>query len=673
MTPGAAPLSFEMASVLFIDIVGYSLETIDWQSEHLTALQECVRRSPEAARALSDDELITVPAGDGVALVFLGDPLAAVRCALEIARTVSTTPELRIRMGIHMGPVRRHGDIREQINVVGGGINIAQRVMDLGDAGHILVSGSIADILFQLADWRDHVHDLGLHEVKHGLRVQICSVCCDGFGSEHPLKNTQRRASASGDRPTAGSIQPSVAVLPFVDMSREGDHRWFSDGLTEEIINALAHIPGLKVIARTSVYSFRDKGMDVREIARALDVTTVLEGSVRRAGNDLRMTAQLISANDGSHLWSERYDRKMTDIFGIQDDVAASIAEALRVRLSNEPAVATHKPSLPAYDALLKARHYLWQASPESLKKAREYYETAVAIDPAYARAYLELGAYYGQIATLGISPAHKAVPLARAAIQKSLDLDPVERPETHAASAVWIGVYDYDWARAARLFNLARSFEPLPPAVRFSYASSFLISMRRYGEAVLELRLALEQDPLSTWWRVVLAIALFSSGRAEEALSELGRVLELDRECHHAYFYMSGIQAARGHYGEAMSCADRAHALAPQAPLNIGLWAGFLQRMGNRRESQALVEQLRDSSACQVSLARCIYHLVCGEFDEAADWAREAIGQREPTIVGWLQSPSAEGLRKSSRWPPLSAMINLPCGSHGELPSNHS
>jgi serine/threonine-protein kinase len=294
------------------------------------------------------------------------------------------------------------------------------------------------------------------------------------------------------------------------------------------------------------------------------------------------MTAQLISADDGFHLWSERYDRKLTDLFGIQDDVATSIAAALRLRLVvRSPLSRQYRPALPAYEALLKAREHIWRPSYQSLEKARGYYEDAITIDPGYARAHRELGAYYGQVATLGISPAHEVVPLSRAAVLRSLDIDPTENAESHAALAVWAAVYDYDWREAERLFGLARTFQPVPPVVRFAYASSFLMSIGRYHEAVLELEVALDEDPLSTWWRVVLAVALFSSGRAEEALAELRSVLELDRECHQAYFYMAGIQASRRRYGEAISCADRAYSLAPDSPLNIGLWAGFLTRLG--------------------------------------------------------------------------------------------
>jgi len=352
----------------------------------------------------------------------------------------------------------------------------------------------------------------------------------------------------------------------------------------------------------------------------------------------------------------------MTDVFGVQDEVATAIGEALRLRLLAGPAeTGKYRPKLPAYEALLKARHHLWQYSPASLEKAREYYEQAIALDPGYARAYLELGAYFGQLANIGSIPAHKAVPLARDAWRRAMELyDPSEQAVAQAALATWAALYDYDWKESERLFRIARTQESPEPVIRFLYASSFLLSMGRAKEAVAELELALEQDPLNILWRSVFAYALFSAGRSADAATELYRVLELDPNCHQAYFYLAGIQASRGKYTTAYACARKAWKLAPLAPLNIAERAAGLRRVGRRGAARKLLAGLATEDACQVPMARMIYHLICSEIDQAANWAEKAIAQREPSIIGFLVSPAAKDLRASPRWAAIAGMAKL-------------
>ena len=367
---------------------------------------------------------------------------------------------------------------------------------------------------------------------------------------------------------------------------------------------------------------------------------------------------------------------RLTDIFAVQDEVAVAIAEALRVKLSTRPAQSReYSPKLAAYDALLKARHFVWQPSRESLEKAREFYEQAIAIDPAYSRAHSELRAYFSQLTILGFMPAHKAVPLSRAAVRKSMEFDPIERPEALASLAAWAAGYDYDWKEAERLFVAARAYEPQPPVVRYLYAQAFLVPMARAPDAVLEMECALQEDPLNLWWRIVLAGNLWFSSRPADAVAELQRVLELDPRCHYAYFCMAGIRASQGSaawktrrawkgirlLAEAFSCAKKAYSLAPLAPLNIGMLAGFRMRLGQTGRAQELLAKLADSEACQVPFARAIYHLICAETDEAADWVEKAIAQREPTIIAFLRSPLAGDLWSSPRWPAIAAIMNLP------------
>ena len=247
---------------------------------------------------------------------------------------------------------------------------------------------------------------------------------------------------------------PSIAVLPFANMSRDPDDEYFSDGLADEIISALAQVPGLKVIARTSAFAFKGKNEDIRRIADTLGVTNVLEGSVRRAGSRVRVTAQLILAADGTHLWSQRYDREMADIFAVQDEIAAAIAGALKLKLNPTPE--RRMPSVPAYEAYLRYRSYQWQFTPEASRRSRECLEQALALDPEFALPYVGLADYHFALGTVGRFPSAEAMPRARELASRALEVDP-DLPEAHAMLGLVNGQYDYDWAEAERRFG-ARS-----------------------------------------------------------------------------------------------------------------------------------------------------------------------------------------------------------------------
>ena len=282
--------------------------------------------------------------------------------------------------------------------------------------------------------------------------------------------------------------QPSIAVLPFANMGADKENEYFSDGLAEEIINFLAQIPGLKVTARTSAFAFRGKEQDIRKIAEALGVATILEGSVRRSGNRIRVTAQLINAADGYHLWSQRYDREMADLFALQDEIAQAIASALQVKLSGAPApFEQYKPNLPAYEALLKARHYLGSFRPDLLPRIKEYFEQAIALDPKFALAHCEYGGYFGAMAVVGTLPANQALPMVRSLAQKALELDP-SLPEGHAMLGMVAACLEYDWKEAERRFRLAMARDPVPVFVRLHYAMGYLLPTGRPAEAVQQL-----------------------------------------------------------------------------------------------------------------------------------------------------------------------------------------
>ncbi len=455
--------------------------------------------------------------------------------------------------------------------------------------------------------------------------------------------------------------QPSIAVLPFANMSAEKDSEYFSDGLAEEIINALAQIPGLKVTARTSAFAFRGKEQDIQKIAEALHVRTVLEGSVRRSGNRIRVTAQLINAEDGYHLWSQRYDREMADIFDLQDEIAQAIASALQVKLSGTPApVQQYKPSLPAYEALLKARHYLGQFRPDLFPRIRESFEQAIALDPKFALAHSEYGYYFFNMAVAGALPANQAMPMMRSLAQKALDLDP-SLPDGHSMLGVVAGLLEYDWKEAERRFGLAMARDPVPPSVRLAYAMCYLLGTGHPDEAVQQIERALQEDPLNSTLLLYRAVNLVAAGRDEDASKGYREVLEFNPTASPAYAGLGILNLLREDLDQALALMEKAYALTPSVPNVIGLLAGLLTRTGETRRAEELLQKFQPADAFGSPRGLAIYHWVLREFDATVDWIEKGIDQHDPGAVLMPQLWYGRDLRSTPRWAGLMRKLNLP------------
>jgi serine/threonine-protein kinase len=491
--------------------------------------------------------------------------------------------------------------------------------------------------------------------------VRIVTRCLRKAPGERFQNAADLKAALAGET-VLSTAQPSIAVLPFANLSADKDNEYFSDGLTEEIINVLAHIRGLKVIARTSAFVFRGREQDIRHIADSLNVRTILQGSVRQSGSRIRVNAQLIDAEDGSHLWSERYDREVVDVFAVQDEIAQAIATVLEMKLATGSSALRHyAPKLPSYDAYLKARHYHSQLTPESMKRARESLEQAIALDPGFALPHAELGVYFVDLATFGMMPALESLPLARASAQRALECDP-SLPEALTVLGVVAGAYDHDWKEAERRFQLALAREPVAPVVHQYYGISHLYFVGRPLDAAREVALSLESDPLNSLWRQALAFCHMAAGKDAEATTELRRLLEFDEDFHLAYSHLGVIEASRGLLTEALSLIEMAYKMAPWLTGNSGLLAGLLLRTGgDSSRAAATLHSLGDGSAYGGPMGFLLFHLVCGEFDKAADWAEAGIAQRDPAIMYFLQGPLARGLRSSGRWPGLARSLNLP------------
>jgi serine/threonine-protein kinase len=456
----------------------------------------------------------------------------------------------------------------------------------------------------------------------------------------------------------------SIAVLPFANLSPNADDEYFSDGLSEEIINALTRVPGLKVIARTSAFAFKGKNEDIRRIANILGVTHMLEGSVRRAGGRVRVTAQLIHAADGAHRWSQRYARELTDIFAVQDDIAAEISGALKLQLA--PASERRMPSLPAYEAYLRYRSYQWQFTPEASRRSRECLEQALALDPGFALPYVGLADYHFALATVGASPSHEAMPRARELAQRALDIDP-ELPEAHAMLGIVAGHYEYDWGEAERRFRLAVKREPLSPHLRQWYGTFFLFATGRADEARLQLSRVIEEDPLCQMWRLMRANLLPGVGLEHEALDDARKAVELDPGFWLGWADLGLLCARRHQHREAMPCAERAMAGAPWCPYSIGVMAAVLANEGQGNRADALLAALHED-AYRGPVGLAVYFLARGEIEQAVEWSGKAVDQRFPAFIPRVIRTFEPSLRRSAAWPGVLKKMNLVSAEHDSL-----
>ena len=556
-------IQLEIAHVLFIDIVGYSKLSVNEQHAAVEELNGIVRASKQFQEAEAAGRLIKIPTGDGMALVFYTSPEAPAQCAVEVSRILKEHPRLQLRMGVHSGPVSGVIDVNDHANLAGAGLNTAQRVMDCGDAGHILLSKRVADDLGEYGHWRPLLHDLGLCEVKHGARVAIVNLYADQVGNPQLPKTFQalkkhtarvRWATTAAVllalaaivagivvfsryrfRSTLAAPEKSIAVLPFENLSEEKENAFFADGVQDEILTDLAKIADLKVISRTSVMQYKNGiSRNLREIGEQLGVAHVLEGSVQRTGGRVRVSAQLIDARTDAHLWAEHYDRPLDDVFAIQSEVAQAIADQLNAKLSPaEKAAIKERPTgdLVAYDLYLRAEALRAATSfnarlKENLLEATRLLEQAIARDPTFFLAYCRLAEAHDLIYFFGSDHTPARLALASTAIQTALRLRPGSG-EAHLtlAAHLYRGYGDYE--HALDELTLAQRALPNDPLV-FELTGFIARRQGRWEESTTDLKRALELDPRNLFFLQQLSFTYDWQHRYRDLASVLDRALKL-------------------------------------------------------------------------------------------------------------------------------------------------
>ncbi len=460
----------------------------------------------------------------------------------------------------------------------------------------------------------------------------------------------------------AVQAEASIAVLPFDNLSADPENEYFSDGLAEEIINALTQVQGLKVTARTSAFAFRGEKQDIRKIAEILNVQTILEGSVRKSGNRIRVTAKLINSADGYHMWSQRYDAELADVFAVQDEISASIAAALKVKLGGDKEEKRkHTPKLPAFEALLRGRHYLNEGNPESLAKGKECFEEAIALDPEYALAHTALAGFYWTLAANGLRPAKDVMSLAHGHAARALELEP-DMPEAQSALAIGAAAYEFQWAEAGRRFELALKSGTIPVWSRWGYAFYFLMPMGRVFEAVDQLERAVESDPLNVATRIALINGLHAAGLPDRAIREAASVLATDPNKWNVHLVLARIYASKSMPAEAMASAETAYALAPWNARVAAVLAGLCAQAGDPERVRVLLDriQLQGEDTYGAAMAMTVFHLMSGDVNHAADWYEKAIDEKDPSVIGYLRVPTLKPLLESPRWTGIAKKLNL-------------
>ena len=677
-------LRLEIAHVLFIDIVGYSKLRTNEQSAQIEKLREIVRGTEQFRAAEAEGKLLRLPTGDGGALAFRNSPEAPVICAEEIAKALKSHPEIPVRMGIHSGPVNEVTDLNEQANIAGAGINVAQRIMDCGDAGHILVSKHAAEDLEQYDQWQPYLHDLGECEGKHGERLHVVNFYNHEIGNpavpekfaRNPISGTvpsalkkrrpysivamaigalivlgaiglfltTRTAQVTGRGGPASPIsEKSIAVLPFENLSDDKSNAYFTDGIQDEILTRLSKIAALKVISRTSTQKYKSTPENLREVGQQLGVANFLEGSVQKVANAVHVNVQLIRAATAEHLWAESYNRTLDDVFGVEGEVASAIADQLNAKLSGaEQKAVAEKPTqnTAAYDAYLRGltiehNNYNYDAYIQ----AERNYQRAVELDPNFALAWARMAILRSFLSFNAIDPNTYTAESVKQAADRAMALAP-------DAGESWIALGSYRY-RVVRNFDSAlaayeEARKRLPnSALVYEYLGFILRRLGRWQEAEASYKKAMELDPRDVQLLTSVGNEFYLYlRRFDDALASIDRALQIAPDAAGEHANKAVVLQAVGRIDE----ARQELALVPDDVLDDWVVAARIsQAMYERNFSEAIniVERKLNSlapnqpldsfaKAFLVQMGQC--HEWLGQHEAARQTFERALREIKPT-----------------------------------------
>jgi TolB-like protein/Tfp pilus assembly protein PilF len=630
----------KLAAIMFTDMVGYT--ALMQQDEKQAKMNRDRHREVINSSIQNNAGMILQYYGDGTLSIF-NSAVDAVTCAIQIQQQLQEEPKIPLRIGIHTGDV-----VHDDEGIYGDGVNIASRVESMAVTGSVLISGKVFDEIKNHSQFQTKSYGpFQLKNVDHPIRIY--GLIAEGCLTPDPSKLKGKGAPVSR----------SIAVIPFINMSTDPENEYFSDGITEEILNALVKVEGLQVTSRTSSFAFKGKNMDVREIGKQLNVTSVLEGSVRKAGNKVRITAQLINCVDDYHLWSDTYDRQLEDIFDVQDEISRKIANQLRAKLTSDDMkqnlVTPPTENLNAYNTYLKGLFHLSYWTPQETKKAIEYFYQAIEIEEKFSLPFSGLAYCYTMLGAMGQMPPLKAYPIGKEMAQKALELDN-GLAESHIAMALIKLFYEWDLDGAEQALERARVLNPGSANVYHFYAL-YYVARGKFEEGVESIKKALELDPLSLIINQHYAEGLIWVGKLEESLAQIDKTLEMDPNFRPAIENKGWVYIEMGDYKNAIKTFQRFQELTGH-PLKGQVGLGYAYAIsGDIEKAKECHDKLsqREKIEPEVMLHMdfVVIYTALNDLDKLFYHLEEAFKQKAG--VFFIKTALIfENLRKSSRYKQL-------------------
>ena len=628
----------QLAAILFADMVGYT--ALMQENEHQARVKRKRLKDVLETVIKEFNGRVLQSYGDGLLSIF-NSTMDSVHFAIKMQQQLREEPRVELRIGIHTGDVAMEDDL-----IYGDGVNLASRIESLAVPGGIFISEKVFD------DIKNHntirAVELGYFEFKNVKQpVRIFAIANDGIV-------VPKRESLKGKTHQPGN---RLAVLPFVNMSADPENEYFSDGITEELLNALTKVDGLQVTSRTSAFAFKGKHDDIRDIAIRLNVDKVLEGSVRKSGNRVRITAQLINAADGYHIWSENYDRDLTDIFEVQDEISGIIANKLRENLTDKekslPLVKAPVNDVSAYSLYLKGLYFWNKVTPADMRNAIQCFEQAVAIEPGYAQAYAMTAAAYSYLGATGQMLPHKVFEIVHRNADKALQLDG-SIAEGHAAKASAYLFYEWKWKEAYEALQKAKDLNP-GFIETYQLLAMFYIVMGEKQKAVEVMEEAEKIDPLSPMVIQSLGNMYVFAERFDDAIAQARKLLATDPEMRAALEIEAWATGMKGDWGAAAKLFEEVHRLT-RHPLKGLMGLGFAYgKLGNIEKAMECIRKMEQrqkdepDSVIDADLAAVWFGL--GNRDKTFYYLNQCVDKRMGPVSYFLQYPAYKGIKEDPRY----------------------
>lgn len=619
----------QLAAIMFTDIEGYTA-MMQQDEEQATNLRNRHRQILQEQHKLFNGHIVQYY-GDGTLSIFTS-AVHAVQCSLAMQIGFRQSPSVPVRIGLHMGDVMVNDE-----QVIGDGVNLAARVESLGIAGAVLMSDKIKDEISNHPELK--TISLGSYLLKNvGRKVEI-------FALNHeelvmPKRNSLKGKTQEKPKESKKLLETlrvkSIAVLPFINMSIDPEQEYFSDGIAEEIINSLSQIEELKVAGRISSFQFKDSKSSLMEIGEKLGVAAILQGSVRKQGEKLRIAAQLINVSDGFNLWAEKYDRIIDDIFSIQDDIALSVTDKLKVTFLTKTGQPRkiYKPKLDAYELYLKGRFYIMRRGA-GIGKAITYFKEAISIDPDFALAHAAYADAYTLVATYGLMPTKQVMSIAKEAAERAIELDPL-LAEPYCALGYYYNYLEWNWELAKKIFLKSIELNPNLADAHYRYGQNYLLCVGEFGDAITHTEMAIKLEPLSSICYGCYAFVLSTAGKLDKALDNCRIGIELDPNSFTCLLTEGLILFAMKQYDAAKKSFETAIKLSNRHPFSLHGLIWTLCLTGHPQEATILMNELKERS-----IKEYIPHTFLGisaaylnNFDEAFENLDIAFEERDPMAV---------------------------------------